>query len=122
MSFHEPYSIISAPCTQYRSFKTDSSELGLFACEFPRFLENIVISNCLIIDELVEKGIFRTNWKQLFCGILNAKTEKVFYAPANLDFTVTKESQTEYEAFLAAPVFTVLCEAADTPLDFGVYL
>lgn len=106
--------LITSPCP--------SNELGLFACEFPRFLENIAISNCLIIDELVEKGIFGTNWERLFCDILNAMTEKVFYAPTNLDFTVTKESQTEYEALLAAPVFTVLCGAADTPLDFGVYL
>ena len=97
------------------------NKLALLAGGFSEFIENIATSSCLIIDELVEKGIFGSDWEHLFRDMLNAMTEKVFYKPAHLDFTVTAKSQTEYEALLAAPVFTVLREVADIPLDFGVY-
>jgi len=95
-------------------------QLKWLADEFSIFVENISISSCLIIDELVEKGVFGSDWEHLFCDMLNDMTEEVFYKPADLDFTITTEPQIEYEALLAVPVYLVLSEAADTLLDFGV--
>ena len=59
---------------------------------------------CLVIDEFVEKGCFGDDWESLFIQMTNEMAESVFYAPSEIDFTVTDGSQEKFQELLDAPV------------------
>lgn len=92
-------------------------EAELYADEFPRFLQEIVISSCLIIDELIEKGAFGDDWENLFRNTLNEMAEDVLYDPSQLNFTISEGAQEKFEKLLAPPVFSALCAAAETNFE-----
>ena len=79
-------------------------DMGLGAEVFLEFLNMVVGSACLVIDELVEKGCFGDDWESLFIQMTNDAAESVFYAPSEIDFTATDGSQKKFQELLDAPV------------------
>lgn len=77
----------------------------------------IVISSCLIFDELIEKGYFGDDWKDFFDNTLYELTEKVFYNPAEIDYTVNPKSQNAFIKILSAPVQDLLFQTAGITFD-----
>ena len=77
-------------------------EMMVCAMNFEGSRQTVNILGCLILDELVEKGIFGSDWEGLFCTILNEMAESVFYKPSELDFTVTTESQKNFMDLVAS--------------------
>lgn len=71
---------------------------------FPQFLQNVTVSSCLILDELVETGIFGEQWENLFQTTINEMADSVFYDPNKLDYIVTTESQENFVDLISAPV------------------
>lgn len=89
----------------------------LYANEFPKFLQDIVISSSLILDELVERGTFGDDWENLFRTMINELAEDVLYDPSHLDFSIQEGSQEKFEKLLAAPVYLTLCSGMEIPYD-----
>lgn len=57
-------------------------------------LQNYVVhSIILVIDELVEKGGLKEDWELFLINTINEMTEKVFYNPNQIDYTVIPGSQ-----------------------------
>ena len=94
----------------FSSLPCDKAEL--YAEEFPGFLQDIVISSCLILAEVVKKGTFGNDWENLFRTVMNELAEDVLYDPSQLDFSIKEGSQEKFEKLLAAPVFVALCREA----------
>jgi len=94
--------------------------MEFYAMEFPGFLTDIVGESCLILDALVEKGIFGEEWEKVFLDVTNDMVESVFYKPSEIDFTISPGSQEKFERLLLNPVLEVLCyEGNMSPSDFG---
>lgn len=90
------------------------SDMVLCAEEFPGYLWDIAGTSCIILDELVEKGIFGENWIPLFRDMANGMAESVLFQPDKIDFTVEKESQINFERLLCAPVISAIRLETDT--------
>lgn len=107
----------------YQDFSSlPCDKVELYAEEFRGFLQDIVISSCLIFDELVEKGTFGDDWENLFRTVMNELAEDVLYDPSQLDFSIKEGSQEKFEKLLAAPVFCALCGEAEINFEhFDVY-
>lgn len=84
------------------------------AKNFQSLNHSIVISSCLIFDELIEKGYLGDDWKDFLDNILYELTEKVFYSPTEIDYTVIPESQDAFIKILSAPVQDLLQKAGIT--------
>ncbi len=84
------------------------------AKNFQSLNHSIVISSCLIFDELIEKGYLGDDWKDFLDNILYELTEKVFYNPAEIDYTTLPESQDAFIKILSAPVQDLLQKAGIT--------
>lgn len=68
-------------------------------------LQNYVVhSIILVIDELVEKGGLKEDWELFLINTINEMTEKVFYNPNQIDYTVIPGSQEAFMKILSAPV------------------
>lgn len=80
------------------------------AAEFPGYLKDIACSSCLILDELVENGVFGEDWENLFRSIVNEMATSVLYNPKEIDFTVTEESQKKFLKVLSVPALYILSE------------
>ena len=72
--------------------------------DFSVLRSNVELGGCLILDALVEAGVFGDDWETLFRDMTNRLAERVLYDPEKLDFTVTEHSQQAFEKLLAAPV------------------
>ena len=79
-------------------------EMALCAKTFSEFLHMVVVSGCLVLDELVEKGCLRDDWEALFIQMTNEMAESVFYAPSEIDFTSADDSQEKFQELLDTPV------------------
>lgn len=89
-----------------------------YAMEFRTFLRGFIMSSCLIMDELVEQGIFGEDWEKLFINEVNEQFDSVLYDPHELDFSITKDSQKQFERLLHAPVLIALRTEMTTPIYF----
>lgn len=78
---------------------------------FPAFLNMVVSSACLVIDELVEKGCFGNDWESLFIQMTNDMAESLFYAPSEIDFTVSDGSQEKFRELLDEPIRRLVFQA-----------
>lgn len=108
ISFPRLYqNFVSLPC----------NEAEVYAKEFSGFLQDIVVSSCLILDELVERETFGDGWENLFRTMINELAEDVLYNPSQLDFSIQEDSQAKFEKLLAAPVFFTLCPGMEIPYD-----
>ena len=87
------------------------------AVEFPGYLSDITGTSCLILDELVERGVFEEDWKNLFREITNEMAGEVLFHPNEIDVTVEEESQMYFEWLLCAPVIAAI--RAETNIRFG---
>lgn len=83
-------------------------DMILCAGEFPGYLSDIAGTSCLIFDELVEKGTFGEDWKNLFREITNEMASDVLFRPDDIDVTVGKGAQTHFERLLCAPVIAAI--------------
>ena len=83
-------------------------EMGLCAKTFSEFLGMVVVSACLVIDELAEKGCLGDKWESLFIDMTNQMAERVFYAPSEIDFTAPDGSQEKFKKLLAFPTQAVI--------------
>ena len=79
-------------------------DMGLGAEVFLEFLNMVVGSACLVIDELVEKDCLGDDWEALFIQMTNEMAESVFYAPSEIDFTVSDGSQEKFRELLDEPI------------------
>jgi hypothetical protein len=60
---------------------------------------------------MVEKNYFGSDWSSFFPQTLDLMAEKVFYAPFEIDCSVTPQSQEKFMKFLMAPIETSLMQA-----------
>lgn len=83
------------------------------------FLDCIITSSKLIIDELVEIGYLGDDWNNLFLEIINEMAEKVFYNPDELDFSFpdSPKVQESFEKILAVPIYILLYKLTDGVFD-----
>ena len=72
--------------------------------DFLVFRSTIEMAGCLVLDELVERGVFGEDWEGLFRSVTNELASTVLYDIDKLDFTITEASQAAFEKILAAPV------------------
>lgn len=72
---------------------------------FLTFMDHIVGSGRLVIDELVEKGYWGEDWENLFLKMINEMVEDVFYDPNQIDYSVTPKSQELFIEVITAPVY-----------------
>lgn len=68
-----------------------------FANIFLIFKETIAISCCLILDALIEKKCFGDDWENLFYGVINKMSEKIYYDPEKINYTIEPKSQEYFE-------------------------
>lgn len=79
-------------------------EMAICVRTFSEFLNMVVGSACLVIDELVEKGCLGDDWESLFIQMTNEMAESIFYAPSEIDFTVSDGSQEKFRELLDEPI------------------
>ena len=91
-------------------------DTALCAGRFLLLMDFVVGSSRLIIDELVELNIFGEDWENLFLDAINDMTERVFYDPAQIEYTITPNSQEKFEKVVAAPVCDILYRVAGLSL------
>lgn len=75
---------------------------------FSLLMDFVVGSSRLIIDELVEKGFLGEDWEKFFLDTINEMTERVFYNPMQIDYTIAPGSQEQFNEFISAPVRDLL--------------
>lgn len=76
----------------------------IYTDTFLSFVDEVVRSSRLIIDKLVEDGVFGENWIQLFLKTTNELAETVLYDPAEINYSLAPESQREFQIYLLEPV------------------
>ena len=76
----------------------------LFAEVFSQYIIRFAVESCLILDELIEDGVFGNNWETLFRDMSNELAETVLYDPQSVDFSTTEKSQQKYHRLLHAKV------------------
>ena len=79
-------------------------EMAIYVRTFSEFLNMVVGSACLVIDELVEKGCFGNDWESLFIQMTNEMAESVFYTRKEIDFNVSYGSQEKFRELLDEPI------------------
>lgn len=75
-----------------------------YANTFWMFMDEVVQSSRLIIDKFVEDGIFGEDWEQLFLETTNELAKAVLYNPSAINYSLTPESQQEFQIYLLEPV------------------
>ena len=85
----------------------------LFAEVFSQYIIRFTVESCLILDELIEDGVFGNNWETLFRDMSNELAETVLYDPAKIDFSITEASQEKFMRLIHAGVFAEICAACD---------
>jgi len=87
----------------YKKFAEIDShdEMEVYAILFGGLMNQTVISSRLILDGLVEEGIFGTDgeWENLFLDTINQMTDKVFYNPREISSVPDSELPEVQEAF-----------------------
>lgn len=91
----------------------DPSYTAAYATIFFAFRDAIVGSCRLIYDALIDNGYF-TDWETFFLSTINEMTEKVFYNPAEIDYTVTPKSQEKFEKIISASPKVILRNISNT--------
>ena len=76
--------------------------------DFLLFLRKVVVLSCLLIDGLIERGIFSDNWAELFRSISNEMAEDVLYDPNKIDLSFTEVAQEKFKKLLNAPVYAII--------------
>ncbi|WMC91318.1 hypothetical protein [Kineothrix sp. MB12-C1] len=94
----------------YQAFSDleDLRYITFYTENFYSFKNQILISSRLIIDKFIEKGVFGEEWENLFIKTINETTEKVFYDPCKIDYSVTPKSQEMFIKAISTPVRNLL--------------
>lgn len=87
---------------------TDPRYTAFCSNMFYLFIDVVVGSSRLIIDELVENNFFGEDWEKIFLDIINEMTERVFYDPKKIDYTVAPGSQEKFTKVISNPVCDLL--------------
>ena len=89
----------------YQDFSRLDSFSSLDRCTkmFSAYMDEVVLSGCLIIDALIESD-YLGDWKTVILDTINEMAEVVFYKPDEIDYTITPESQEAFEDIISAPV------------------
>ena len=82
--------------------------LAFCAEAFSLLLNDVAILSCLLIDSLIEYGIFSDNWVELFRNISNKMAIDVLYDPNKLDFSFVEPAQEKFKKLLSAPVYAII--------------
>lgn len=94
----------------------DHGDTARYSTIFSLLMGEVVSSSRLIIDELVEIGFFGKDWDGFFLGTINEMTEKVFYDPKQIDYTVALGSEEKFSKIISAPVCALLYRTAGLSL------
>lgn len=86
----------------YIDFVSFPSVTEFCAKWFPPFLDHIIISGCLILDELIDNKNFGENWENEFLDIVNEISSRIFPSPNSINWTATAESQNKFETIMDA--------------------
>ena len=102
----------------YQAFSnlSDVKYTAFCANRFSCFIDLVVSSSRLIIDELIEKSFFGEDWENMFLDTIDKMTESVFYDPKQFDYTVTPGSQEKFKKVISAPVCELLYRRAGLSL------
>ena len=96
--------IIFPKLYEYFSNLSDISHTQFYADTFWSFMDETVKSSRLIIDKFVEDGVFGKDWMQLFLKVTNELAETVLYNPSEINFSITPDSQREFQIYLLEPI------------------
>lgn len=101
----------------YQDFSAlaDLNDTALYSTVFSTLMGDVVGSSRLIIDELVETDVFGEDWETFFLDAINEMTERVFYDPKQIDYTVAPGSQEKFNEFISAPVRELLFRTLGLP-------
>lgn len=90
-----------------KHFSGVENSLNTMLCvdAFLSFMNDIVRSSRLVIDEFVEKGFFGEDWNDLFLKLTNDMVEDVLYDPAQINYSISDDSQEMFSLYLEAPVY-----------------
>ena len=104
---------IEFPAIYQSLFTMPLAALEYCCQDFLVFRSTIEIAGCLVLDELVELGVFGEDWDDLFRRMTNELASTVLYDINKLDFTITEASQAAFEMILAAPVQPLFSTQSD---------
>ena len=85
------------------SLSGDLSCTASHATRFYAFRNAVVGSSRLIYDALIDNG-YLGDWRKLFLNTINKMTAKVFYDPAEIDYTVAPGAQEKFEKIISVSV------------------
>lgn len=90
----------------YEHFRSlpDTGLTKIYADTFRQFFDEVVRSSRLIIDKFVEVGVFGEDWEWIFLKTTNELAESVLYSPSEINYSLTPESQREFQLYLLEPV------------------
>lgn len=104
---------ICFPAIYERLFVLPLALIGQFAEVFSQYITRFAIESCLILDDLIEDGVFGNSWETLFRDMSNELAETVLYDPTKIDFSATEASQEKFRRLLHAGVFVEICAACN---------
>ena len=96
--------VIEFPAIYQSLFPMPLDALAGCCQDYLVFRSTIEMAGCLVLDELVERGVFGEDWEDLFRSVTNKLASTVLYDIDKLDFTITEASQEAFEKILAAQV------------------
>lgn len=104
---------ICFPAIYEKLFMLPLALIGQFAEAFSQYIMRFAVESCLILDELIEDGVFGNSWETLFRDMSNELAEMILYDPTTIDFSATEASQVKFRRLLHAGVFVEICAACN---------
>lgn len=83
----------------------DYRHIKFYTSTFQAFMDEVVASSRLLIDEFVGNGRLGDDWGNLLLEMINNMTETIFYNPKTIDYSVTPKSQEMFIDVISAPVY-----------------
>lgn len=89
------------------------SAMESWSIEFERLRNFTETAGCLILDEMIEKGLLGENWEDRIRTTINEMAETVLYDPSKIDFTICEGAQEKFEELYKWPVRIVIARALE---------
>ena len=90
----------------YQDFSSFDDSAYTVSCAniYYKLRDAVVGASRLVYDSLIDIGCLGEDWESLFLNTINDMTERVFYDPEKIDYTVTPESQEKFMELISAHV------------------
>lgn len=102
---------------EYFGNQNTYKETYYYTYTFFLFLDEIVISNYLVLDKFIDNGLLGENWENLFLKTINTMTSSVLYDSKDIDFTAPAGAQEKFVELLSAPVRYLIFQKTGINID-----